>query len=97
MESILKEYIQQDVINTIKEQYISPLDISRWEYIIETEIKSFMSEYKLDFSQQLKKGKFSPVRCSVIDEQRCQARVWDEGYGGQCCACNACCRLCGSF
>ena len=84
MESFLKEYIQQDIITTIKKEYTSQLDNSRWKYIIETEIDPFLSEYKLDFTHQLKKGKFSPARCTEIDEHRCQARVWDEGYGGQC-------------
>ena len=80
----IQQIIRRDIINELTTNYDSDLDNSRWLSIIETELTEYLKTYTISLEAPLRQRSFVDRRLFTMDESTCQARVWNEGYGGQC-------------
>jgi len=80
----VKQSIQRTVIRELREDYESYMDESRWLSIIEQETKELLETYDFTFTKNLRESGFIDRTLFNLDETNCQARIWNEGYGGQC-------------
>jgi len=60
------------------------MDESRWQSIVEQETNELLKTYDFSFTKNLRVGGFIDRTLFTIDETNCQARIWNDGYGGQC-------------
>jgi|TARA_Y100000389_G_scaffold197176_1_gene231259 predicted nucleic acid binding AN1-type Zn finger protein len=80
----VKLQLERDLIKELLENYTVDLDKERWKYIVSNETKEYLQSNPIDFNQLIKHRSYVDRRLFEMDETTCQARVWNEGYGGQC-------------
>ena len=80
----VKLQLERDLIKELLENYTVDLDKERWTYIVSNETKNYLQTNSLDFNQVIKHRNYVDRRLYHMDETTCQARVWNEGCGGQC-------------
>ena len=80
----IERSIQRTIIRELFEDYDSGLDEGRWLSIVEQETKELLKTYDFTFTKNPREGGFIDRTLFNIDETNCQARIWNEGYGGQC-------------
>ena len=76
--------IRRDIVKELSTNYSVDCGDERWKSIIYAEVDEILMDYKFSFDKNLKKGNYVDRRLFNLDETNCQARVWNEGCGGQC-------------
>lgn len=81
----IKQQLKRDLRRELIDNYRVELDSQRWNHIIETEVTEFLKSHTFKMDQIVKHRNYIDRRLFTIDETTCQARIWNEGHGGQCC------------
>ena len=80
----IKQYLEKDIVNELINNYQVDWDESRWNEILQNETAKYLQTQSLSFQEKVKERSFIDRRLFTLNECHCQARIWNEGHGGQC-------------
>ena len=87
IKSLVIKKLKKDITHDIYHDYIELIDIHEIKYIIDNTIQEYFDSYTINYENDNNSDNnhlFRDRDLYKIDELTCKARIWNEGYGGQC-------------